>query len=255
MKKVDKKEILISIGKSIFSNIPIAGTALTELVFDYNGRIRQNRLNNFIEILAEGFTQNSGINIENIQTEHFNDLFEAVLKRVFQTNSERKLQRFKSIIISELKSPTESDTINIYLDLINDLSENEIIILYHHREFDKSYLKEFDNKNELNTQINQNIEARRLETIIVGESKFDLKISELRIEQQRIKDKHESLEVFRDHVFYNLTEDKFLLYIQRLYSRALLVDSGVGRIGMGSFEMMSITEFGNNFIIFLKEFE
>ncbi|MDR6761899.1 hypothetical protein J2Y38_002108 [Flavobacterium sp. 2755] len=52
---MDKKEILTSTAKSLFSLIPYAGTALTELVFDYNGRIKQNRLNKFIEILSDGF--------------------------------------------------------------------------------------------------------------------------------------------------------------------------------------------------------
>jgi len=42
MEQLDKKEVFNSMAKSIFSIIPFAGTAITELVFEYNGRIRQN---------------------------------------------------------------------------------------------------------------------------------------------------------------------------------------------------------------------
>ncbi len=51
MKNNNSKEVLVSITKSLFSTIPYAGTALTELVFDFNGRIKQNRLNHFTEII------------------------------------------------------------------------------------------------------------------------------------------------------------------------------------------------------------
>lgn len=67
MKKEEKTELLNSVAKTIFSIIPYAGTALTELVFDYNGRIRQNRLNRFLEILSKEFTNNNEIELEKIK--------------------------------------------------------------------------------------------------------------------------------------------------------------------------------------------
>lgn len=102
MEQLDKKEVFNSMAKSVFSVIPFAGTAITELVFEYNGRIKQNRLNKFVEFLSEGFSNQNEVDIENIKTEHFNDVFEAVIKRVFTTKSGAKLKRFRDIIIKEL---------------------------------------------------------------------------------------------------------------------------------------------------------
>src|SRR5690606_3919762 len=119
--------------KSIFGAVPFVGSLFDELFFEYNGRIKQKRLNHFIEILADNFTQESDIKIENIQTEDFNDLFESVLRRVVRTKSEWKLNKFKDILINELNSPTKQiELVELYLDLISDLSEEELTILYHH---------------------------------------------------------------------------------------------------------------------------
>ena len=76
MTKIDKKEIIVSTAKSIFGIVPFGGAALNELFFEYNGRIKQSRLNNFVEILAESFTEDSNIDLDNIKTEDFNDLFD-----------------------------------------------------------------------------------------------------------------------------------------------------------------------------------
>lgn len=256
MASIDKKEVLNSTAKSLFSLIPYAGTALTELVFEYNGRLKQNRLNNFVEILAEGFTKNSDINLENIHTEHFNDLFEAVMKRVFSTKSELKLKRFKDILIKELKTPTdETELINIYLDLITNLSEDELVILYEHRHFEKKFGSEISRRDELRDKLNSAIESRKRETIVIGTSKYAEQIVELEKELGIIREKHAKLRVYRDYKYYNITEEKYFFYVQRLYSQGLLIDSGIGRIGMDPFHMMSITEFGIEFINFIKKAE
>ena len=131
MKKIDRKEIIISTAKSIFGIVPFGGAALDELFFEYNGRLKQNRLNRFVELLAENFTDESEIKIDNIKSEDFSDLFEAVLRRVVQTKSELKLVRFKDILIKELNSPSQHyELIDHYLDLISSLTEEEISILY-----------------------------------------------------------------------------------------------------------------------------
>jgi len=253
MKKTETKEILNSFAKSTFSLIPYAGTALTELVFEYNGRLKQNRLNKFVEILAEGFTNNSEINLDNIKTENFNDLFEAVIKRVFTTKSELKLKRFRDILIKELINPTnESEVKDIYLDLITNLSEEELYILYEHRHFNKIYDAELTEKDEIRDKLNLAKENKKKETIVIGESKFSQSIKTLEAELALINNKHDKFKPLRNSTHYNITEDKFLFYKQRLYSQALLIDSGIGGIGTKAFERMSITEFGIEFINFIK---
>ena len=256
MTKIDKKGILVSTAKSIFGAIPFGGTALNELFFEYNGQIKQKRLNQFVEILAENFTEDSEINIENIKTEDFNDLFEAVLRRVVQTKSETKLIRFKDILIKELNSPSEEpELITVYLDLISSLSEQELIVLYNHRHFDGNFDLEFENKNKLKEQRLKLSQKLKNERISIGDSTYQDSFDKVDKEIKRIEQKHKSFDKFRTAEFYEINEHQFIYYKQRLFSKGLLLDWGIGRIGVRPFEMMSITEFGNEFINFIKENE
>jgi hypothetical protein len=253
MKKIDKKEIIISTAKSIFGVIPFGGTALNELFFEYNGRIKQNRLNRFIEILSENFTQNSEINLENIKTENFNDLFESVLRRVVQTKSELKLLRFKDILIKELSEPSEQyELIDHYLDLISNLTEEEIIILYNHRHFTIKFEEEIDKLNSLKGKMNSLEQQMKKETIIINGSKYQKPFDITKIEFQKKKKHIDSFLKYKKAEFYNLTENNFMFYKQRLFSKGLLIDNRMNRIGNLPFGHMGITEFGIEFIEFVK---
>jgi len=253
MKNIDTKEIIISSTKSIFGMIPSVGTALNELFFDYNGRIKQKRLNHFVKILREYYSQNIDVNIENIKTEDFNDLFESVLKRVVTTKSTLKLKRFRDILIKELSNPTtETELIDIYLDLITSLSEEEILILNNHKYFNKAYDLELDNLRYLKERFEKIMENKKKETIIFERSKYEDDFLKLKSSIEEIESKHKSFEKYRSANYYNLNENKFFFFKQRLYSKGLLYDIGIGGIGTKPFAYMNITEFGIEFIKFIK---
>nr|WP_319570409.1 hypothetical protein [uncultured Draconibacterium sp.] len=253
---MDKKAVIQSITKSAFGIIPYAGTALNELVFDYNGRIKQKRLNRFIEILAEYFNENNDVNLDNIKTEDFNDLFEAVLRRVVTTKSELKLERFKNIIIKELKTPTkETELIDLYLDLISSLSEEEINILYQHIDFDKSFEVESNKLGKLKEELEKVTENKKKESIIIGRSKYEDSETILKNQIKEIEDKRAKLQDKRKAEFYGLDEQRFIFFKQRLYSKGLLIDNGIGKFGYEPFLFMGITEFGLEFIEFIKSNE
>ena len=61
--------------KSGFSAIPFVGGLLNEVVFEYSGRIKQERLNRFVELLQEYFHEKRDleINVEDLKTEDFHD--------------------------------------------------------------------------------------------------------------------------------------------------------------------------------------
>jgi len=254
MTKIDKKEIIISAAKSIFGVIPYGGALLDELFFEYNGRIKQKRLNHFIEILAENFTEDSQINIENIQTEDFNDLFESVLRRVVCTKSELKLRKFKDILINELNFPTKQiELVELYLDLINDLSEEEISILYYHKYFDLAYVDKIDKMNRLKNQLYSVKENQKKETIIIDQSTYSKEKIELEQRIEKFEKWFANLRKYKTAEFYNLDDNKFMLFKQRLFSKGLLLDNRMSRIGSGKFQHMGITEFGQEFIEFIKK--
>jgi hypothetical protein len=250
---MNKKEITVSAIKTIFGVIPYAGSALDELFFEYNGRIKQNRLNRFVEILAENFTKNSGINLDNIKTEDFNDLFESVLRRVVQTKSELKLIRFKDILIKELNSPSENvELIDHYLDLISNLTEEEITILFNHRFFTTEYEEEIDEMNLLKDNLTSLERQMQDETIIFNESKFKKPRDEVKLKYETKRNYILSFSKYKTADFYKLSENKFMFFKQRLFSKGLLIDNPKNRIGNMPFGHMGITEFGIEFIDFIK---
>jgi hypothetical protein len=253
MNSLNKKEIISSAAKSIFGAVPFGGALLDELFFEYNGRIKQKRLNHFVEILAENFTEESEINIDNIKTENFNDLFESVLRRVIQTKSELRLKRFKDILIKELNSPTEqTELVELYLDLISTLSEEELSILYYHRFFDNNYEDEIDKLNKLRDKLNSVKEKQKRETIIIDRSKYADEKIEAENGISKIENWLEPLKKYKTAEFYDLTDNRFMFFKQRLFSKGLLVDNVRNRISGGTFQNMGITEFGIEFIEFIK---
>ncbi|NQU32022.1 MAG: hypothetical protein HQ521_02210 [Bacteroidetes bacterium] len=256
MSKIDNKEIIISTVKSVFGIVPFAGTALNELFFGYRTNLKQKRLNNFVEILAGHFTENQDVNLVNIKTEDFSDLFEAVLMRVVKTKSNKKLVRFKNILIKEIKNPTEHpELIDLYLDLITSLSETELVILFHHKYFDKTFDIEREQLDQLKKRLNKINENKKGETIIIVKSKYEDDFNEVTAQIKEIEDKHKTLEKYRISEFYGIDDQNFVFYKQRLFSKGLVLDWGIGRIGVRPFKKMSITEFGTEFIDFIIESE
>lgn len=253
MKKIDKRELFNSTAKSIFGVVPFAGSLLDELFFEYNGRIKQNRLNHFIEILTENFTKEKDIKIENIKTDDFNDLFESVLRRVVRTKSEWKLNKFKDILINELNSPTKQiELVELYLDLISDLSEEELTILYHHKHFDLAYEEEINKMNQLQDRLRTVLQKIKEQTIVIGESKFVKEKIDFEKGIQEYEKWLGDLRKYKTADFYNLNDNKFMLFKQRLFSKGLLLDNRMNRIGSGTFQNMGITEFGQEFIDFIR---
>lgn len=254
MHEFDKKEILISATKSAFSLIPFAGTALTELVFDYNGRIKQERLNRFVELLSEYFSHNHNVKIENIKTEDFNDLFESVIKKVVITKSEEKIKRFRDILIKELNNPSEETELTaLYLDLIETLSEEEIIILEGYSNFNLDYYIRFDKQDKLKSELSKIKEELKSKPFLQPDRNYESAIKIIQDEIDSFLRVKESVEKFSEAKFYELSESKFSFYKQRLYSKGLLIDQGIDRIGVRGFEMMMITDFGEEFINFIKK--
>ena len=219
---------------------------LNEFFFEYSSQIKQKRLNRFVEILEKYFIEGSDINIENIKTENFNDLFESVLRKVVQTKSELKLIRFKDILIRELNSPSENAELNDhYLDLISNLTEMEISILYNHRYFTMEYEEKI---NELN-RLNDNLSPL---TRQLGNAKGTNKESDFQKPYEDLKKYIDSLSKYKHAEFYELSENSFMFYKQRLFSKGLLIDDRMKRIGSLPFVNMGITEFGIEFIDFIK---
>ena len=158
----------------------------------------------------------------------------------------------KNILIKELKKPTDNiEYVDLYLDLITTLSEEELIVLFHHKCFDKKYDKELEELSVLETRLNNVIKNRKNERLVIGKSRYQDEIKEIETKRGPIRQKHEELKKYRKAEHYGIDDEKFFFYKQRLYSKGLLYDNGIGRTKIRPFEMMSITEFGFEFIDFI----
>ena len=91
-KKIILKEIGVSAIKVAIGAIPFAGTALNEVIFEGRGRLKQERINNFI-LMLQDYMENlseSDIDFNYMKSEEFSDIIESVLIRVSNTRSLEK---------------------------------------------------------------------------------------------------------------------------------------------------------------------
>lgn len=136
--KENKEQALQSVYKSIIGFIP--GNHILNELLDYRANVQQNRLNKFSEFLKNGFEDITGKSFdpENLKSEHFLDVFESIVKKVASTSSEEKLKRYRNVLLRAMFQKDESEIFFKYLDLIDSISDSQIMILsglYSHETF------------------------------------------------------------------------------------------------------------------------
>lgn len=257
-----KKEAAISIFKSGLSNVPFIGQLLTEVLFEYTGRMKQQRLNNFIEIMKKSLeNSNPYFDLEKIQSEDFADLFENVLRKVSYTKSKEKLIGFKNILFRGGKDNCQINRCEIFAELLAQVSSKHIEILKAHRDIlIKSNLSVSHGKvRELSDEhykVQEEIKHEMLfdypdemNPVLALQEKKEKIIEEI----DKIEKSLKASKPIRQHCYYQLSKGDFLFYLQDLSSKALLMDEGTGGIGTHPFEIMVITELGLNFLNFIAE--
>ena len=216
--KIQLKHAAISAKNVVLSSIPICGTILDEVLFGYRSRVKQERLNRFVEELEKYFRSiHSGdIDREHLESEEFGDIFESILRRVVNTASEEKMHRFKKILLNEMTRTYTSDFKETFLDIVSRINEDQILILNRFRE-----VKDCESEG--------NSEQR----VVDGEG---AKVS--------LKYKGNFLEV---------DEAEYLFYVQDLVSKSLLCDKYVGVYGGAKpYTNLRITPFGEEFLKFIE---
>lgn len=110
--------------KSTLEQIPIVGRIMSDSLFEYRGKLKQNRINEFVEILKDPLQNaNPQIEIDAIKSEDFSDLFENVLKHTSQTRSKTKLVAFKNILLKGMRSKSEIEYAEIFSQLLFQIHE------------------------------------------------------------------------------------------------------------------------------------
>jgi hypothetical protein len=255
MASLDAKEIGISAAKALIGLVPFGGNAISEVLFEYRSRVKQNRLNRFTELLGESFEENADFDLESLKTEEFIDVFESVLRKVSQTRSKEKLLRFRDILLRQMRSPkTEIDNADFFLDLIGELDETAIHILKEHAVFEAAFelidpirQKYVDTKNANSQRLMR--ERSKLAAEEVATIEEQNLLSDQKIEQYN--NEVQAKQAFRKAEYFELSVDDYLYYKQFLAAKGLIRDNQVGIGGGEPFSYPRITQLGKRFITFI----
>lgn len=210
----------ISVKNVLFSNIPVVGGILDEVLFEHRNRVKQERLNRFVEEFKKYLRSMGSCDIDqkHLKSEEFGDIFESILRKVVNTASEEKVHRFKKILLNEMEHTYESDFKETFLDIAFRINEDQIQILKHF----------------WNVKDGCESEDNSEQKVVDGEGA-----------ETSLKYKANLL---------GFDESKYLFYVQDLISKSLLLDEAIALFGGRTkpYINLRITPFGEEFLKFIE---
>ena len=257
-----KEELAISFTKSLLGAVPYIGSGLNEVIFEYRSRVKQERINRFVNELSNFFESINpqDIDLENIKKDEFGDIFESILKRVSLNKSNEKLKRFKKILINEILNPSKNDFAENYLDLIEKINEIQIKILFCHRKLITGDYQYYIEKQDTLIRKNKKLKVELSENKGFKNKGYASNVTKLeRLINNTIKDLEKveniinNFNKYKTSEFYNISHGDYIYYVQDLVAKSLLIDLGVGGIGTKPYEQLSLTEFGNRFLAYIEK--
>ncbi len=254
------KALIESAAKSVFSNVPFAGTLLNEIFFDYRSRVKQERLNLFLEGFINYLEAGDLMEItENLLlTEDFGDLFESVIRRVTQTSSEERLQMFKNVLAGYITEPQKNDYQDTFLDIIDRINATQIQILKAHNLIKEDIRKLLRQREYYNQELGRLNSELANEKRLMNEGKthdYYEKTKEIMGLNQYMNENKEEIEQdteIRKPSHYEIKEGEYLFLLQDLASKGLLMDVGIGALDTKPFDKMAITDFGKAFLDYVQ---
>jgi hypothetical protein len=119
--------------KGLIGAIPWAGTALNEALFEVRSRLKQERLEKFVELLGETVEKlgEDAVRQETIRSPEFSDLLEDIMQNILKTHSEQKVRVFVTVMAATMcvSKLDDHDMRELYISVIGTLNESEMEIL------------------------------------------------------------------------------------------------------------------------------
>ena len=261
MVKIDKKEVGISAIKSAIGAVPVAGSLLNEIFFDYRNRLKEKRLISFINELTKSLEKfnTEKIDLNYLKTDEFSDILEEIIKRVTITNSSEKQKRFKKILIGEMTASLDSEFKLSFLDITSTITEIQLLILKEHNTIGKSVGKYYRDIENLNIQIPELEKSLRNEKLLASKgyanntTLFEKRLKQIKTElNKKIKATKQS-ESKRFGRYYNINQENYLMQVQDLISKGLIIDIGIGASNLNAFQVLEITNFGKEYLKYILE--
>ncbi|MGV3611812.1 MAG: hypothetical protein ACO1N0_12730 [Fluviicola sp.] len=115
----------------VFAMLPVAGPILNT-ASGYLERLHQSRAIDFVsqfKTILEKYYKKGKIVADDFKNEDFLEIMEAVYSNVIKTKSEHKRERFRNLLARQLVMPDEAQKGLKLVQLLNDLSDVQIILL------------------------------------------------------------------------------------------------------------------------------
>jgi hypothetical protein len=224
-----------AIFNSLVGAIPVVGPAIQEGLVDYWGRVKQERINLFLEGLKGYFESlnNSEIDPEFLRSEDFAQFFELVIKKVSETKSEAKHEYFRNILKNNLRTRSISDFSETFLNIIGQLHVQQIEILANHIHVDEEYYEQdrqiYDIKRKVDdlreklrqeNELNEKGKANNSTAVQTELDKWFRLLNEKTLRHDSITQEFKKFNADFEYI----TKPTFNFYIHDLASKSLLVD-------------------------------
>lgn len=255
----EKREILHLSLRQIMDSIPVVGPILNNIFFEFRSRVKQERLNELVEMLERDL-EHLDIDPKSLQTEENLDLFETIFKKVADTRSEEKRIGLKNILVQGIKHPAQIEYCELFAEHLLSFHPKELEILAAHQCYLLKGKGSLIRKNELTEEMNQHSiwhQAQNNPTNII--LKLGVKSGfNPRPPHSMSAEYMEATQMLEQYVKelvpekFKISEDELKFFLQNLLSKGLLRDDGAGAIGTNAIEIMSITSLGLKFLDFIR---
>ena len=259
------KETGISILKGLIGTIPYAGTALNEILFENRSRIKQRRVNSFIENFSKYLKQfnKEELKLEQITNEDFGDFFEEIILKVSKTRSQIKVEKIKNLLTNQLIKPIDINYAELFLDILSSLQEKQIpILLKLYDSFDSIYTSSKGELVQKEDELQITRKELKKEEWNLNSEEDAIFVNEISILREKIKKLKSEIKKLNKIIqeneepylpkTYNCEGYEFYYLIQDLVGKGLLVDLGM-RYRAEPLELFEITQLGIDMIDSLKE--
>ena len=222
----DKYPLVASTMRSVLGIFPI-GTLITEFSVDSLARKKQTRINSFITYFGEFLEQNnySGKVFQDFNKDEFEDIFESILIRIHRTRTKSKRKIFAKILSDSLFFEKNNfDFIETFLDLIDKLNAKQLEILDYY-----------------------SLVHSEKAPILAKHQKTQNKLEKEKLAKQLQKITQTTIDKKFEIDGISLSYHK-----QDLVSKSLLQDFGLSTFDATPYIYLEITEFGQEFIKYIK---
>lgn len=255
------QHILNETQQAILSCVPLG--SILDQVLNAGPRLKAARVMSFCEKLQDVFSEklNDCDLSYDFSSEHFVDLIECVFKEISITNSEKKLEALRAILVNDIKNNFSGDQAELFCKITSSLHENEIVIL---KRFKANLSREIAITEELSkliNEINDLKEQHRHLKVRIEKGIHGTNGSILRIEKQIEQKQTECWTLERDFnklqdfalTLDGISSGQNILHINNLVNSGLIIEKQINIFLNGRrHSKYIVTDFGNQFIEFIS---